>query len=86
MFNRPTVIPTASGLKGFGDGSGGEIVIGRETLLDTLTAAVQRAQSNNDVTINVSVTGSPGMDIEELAEAVSNRIESEIEEKRLVFA
>lgn len=56
MFNSPTVLPTAAGLKGFGDGAGAEIVIGANNLMgmvqdaagsdalakkvDTLTATV----------------------------------------------
>ena len=86
MFNTPTVIPTASGLKGFGDGSGGEIVIGRETLLDTLTAAVQRAGASNNVTINMSIAADPSMDLEDLADAVSEKIMDQIQSVQEVFA
>lgn len=32
MFSTPTVVPTASGLKGFGDGNGGEMVVGNDLL------------------------------------------------------
>lgn len=32
MFSTPTVVPTASGMKGFGDGNGGEMVVGNDLL------------------------------------------------------
>lgn len=86
MFNQPTVIPTASGLKGFGDGQGGEIVIGRNTLLDTLTTAVQRAGGTNNVTINMTITADPSMDLEGLAEEVSDKIMDKIQSVQEVFA
>ena len=86
MFNRPTVIPTASGLKGFGDGQGGEIVIGRNTLLDTLTTAVQRAGATNNIEINMTINADPNMDLEGLADEVSERIMDKIQSVQEVFA
>ena len=40
MFNSPTVLGTPSGYKGFGDGPGGEMVIGKNYLLGMLQEAV----------------------------------------------
>lgn len=84
MFTSPTIIPTASGLKGFGDGSGNEIVIGQSTLMNMMTAAVQRSGAGN--TINVVVNPSAGMDEEELAELVADKINEQLQRGQEVFA
>lgn len=84
MFTSPTVIPTASGLKGFGDGNGNEIVIGQSTLMNMMTAAVQRSGAGN--TINVVVNPSAGMDEEELAELVADKINEQLTQSQEVFA
>ena len=52
LFTSPTVIPTASGMKGFGDGNGGELVIGVNRLKELIGAG--------SPTINVYAA--PGMD------------------------
>ena len=83
QFNTPTVLGTAGGLKGFGDGNGAEIVIGRNTLLNTLTAAVQRAGQNS---ITVNVYASDGMDVEELADRVADKINNEIGQMQEAYA
>ena len=87
MFNSPTVIPTAAGLKGFGDGNGGEIVIGQKTLLDTFTAAVERAHGSNQITINMTVNNAnPDIDVRELADLVSEEINEKVNSLREVYA
>ena len=87
MFSSPTVIPTAAGLKGFGDGNGGEIVIGQKTLLDTFTAAVERAHGSNQITINMTVNNAnPDIDVRELADLVSEEINEKVNGIREVYA
>lgn len=85
MFTRPTVLGTSSGMKGFGDGSGSEIVIGANRLLETVTAAVQRAGTAGNV-INITVNPSAGMDEEELAELVAEKINDAVRADQEVFA
>jgi len=84
-FNSPTVLPTTSGWKGFGDGNGSEIVIGQNKLLDTFTQAVQRAGSST-ATINIVVNGAEGQDPEEIANYTIDKLQTELQRKGVVFA
>lgn len=69
MFNRPTVLQTPYGAKGFGDGNGGEIVYGRNNLMRDIRAAVG---DTGDITINIY--GAEGQSVNQLADAVSRRL------------
>jgi len=44
MFQDPTVLPTTSGYKGFGDGNGSEIVMGKEYMLNMIREAIGGSQ------------------------------------------
>lgn len=87
MFTSPTVLATAGGLKGFGDGSGAEIVIGQSMMYSMIRDAVSDSGAstyNND--IDIVVNAAPGQSAEEIAEMVSLKINQAVYARRAVFA
>lgn len=73
MFTHPTVIPTANGLKGFGDGNGSELVIGTNKLMNM----IKHASSGVNVNVNVDHI-SNDMDLNKVADVIGNRIAKQI--------
>lgn len=67
MFDKPTVVPTAAGYKGFGDGHGAEIVMGLNKLKE-----LTKASGDYNTTINVYAQ--PGQDVNQLADAIQDRL------------
>lgn len=96
-FTQPTVLGTPGGLKGFGDGAGAEIVIGQNTLMRSITGAVQNAfgyfpGSGGGTTSNTfgdnifNIYGAPGQDVEELADIISEILDDKVRAAEEVFA
>lgn len=56
LFTSPTVLQTPAGYKGFGDGSGGELVVGMSNLMNTIREAVGQ-QDQGDIIIPVYLGG-----------------------------
>ena len=65
MFTRPTVLATAGGLKGFGDGNGSELVIGTNTLMSMIEASneTQTAELGR-ITALLQVIANNGMSVQ----------------------
>ena len=75
--------------RGFGDRQGGEFAVGERHLQQAVrngVAAASRNVNNKNVTINITVNGSPGQDVMELAQIVADKIKNAYEREDAVWA
>ena len=76
LFTQPTVLQTAAGMKGFGDGAGAEVVMGLNKLKEMV--------GGENVTINVY--GAQGQDVRALAAEVERALVRAQKSRSAVFA
>lgn len=79
IFDRPTVLPTADGLKGFGD-TGREIVIGESALRNMI-----RQNTAGDINVSVVVNGNVE-DYDALAETIGQKLAQQMARQGKAFA
>lgn len=80
MFDRPTVMPTADGLKGFGE-AGREIVIGQSSLM----SMIRQATATSGVQVNVVVNGNVD-NYDALAETIGQKLQQQMAREGRAFA
>ena len=78
MFTNPTVLATGSGLKGFGDGPGGEIVLSADKLREIVG-------ESGDM-ININVYAQPGQDAQKIAQEVQRILVREQRQRSAAYA
>ena len=81
LFRSPTVVPTAAGLKGFGDGSGGEVVLSEAKLRQLV------GSGRGDTTQNISITinARPGQSPQQIAQEVQRILVRQEQQREAAF-
>lgn len=82
-FANPTVMSTPSGMKGFGDGPGAEIVMGENWLDRKLAAAAGKAGPTNNT---FNIYAQPNQDTKEIAREVEKILVRQEKQRKAAFA
>ena len=82
-FPTATVMATASGLKGFGDGRGSEIVWGKQSMLNTIKKAVG---STGNYSYTFNIYAQPGQDARMIAAEVEKIMTQNEMKRRAAYA
>ena len=83
MFTKPTIM----GNYGFGDGNGGEIVYGHDSLMSDIRSAISESGGNRgSFNVQINVTQLPDEDTEQFATRVSEIIAQQYDREEAVFA
>lgn len=82
LFDRPTVVPTLDGLKGFGE-KGNEIVIGQNNLMKMISKAM--AKQGGDINVSVTVNGNVD-NYDLLAETIGEKLQQQMAREGRAFA
>lgn len=77
LFNKPTVLQTPYGMKGFGDGNGAEVVLGLNRLKELV--------GGRNVVNNINIYATDNQDVNELADVIISKITA-TEERAMVGA
>ena len=80
LFTKPTVLPTANGLKGFGDGVGGEVVLSESKLREIAGAG------GSAVNATFNIYQQPGQDSKALAREIQKQFVAWDNQRKAAFA
>ena len=78
LFNKPTVLQTPTGAKGFGDGNGSEVVLGLKRLKELVGAS-------GDMNTVINIYAPEGMNVNALADKIQDRLNALQKQKEMSY-